>query len=262
MLDQVLYGQRSIFSLDANEQNRARITADLRTNSLVVVGPVAEQRKVQALIEELDKGPPETAVQPTPEIIQIHYGDATEIANVIKEVFAMQVYQPNQQNQGGQGGGFGGGGFNPFGGGFGGFGGGGRGRAGGADRSRITIGVDQQNNQIIVSAPRVRFEEIERLAKTLDEASKDNQKTAQVVTLRNAKPDAVRKALKTALGVKTSEDATRRGGDREGREGDRDGRNNQQGPRFNNFGGPNGPNGPRGPGGFDGGGRRGRVIFP
>lgn len=196
LIDEAINGARSNFE---ETTPKARILPDQRTNALLVVGPVGEQRKVEALLEVLDRtDPPETQVASVPRMIKVKYGSADDIAQVVKDVFAQQVFQQARQGQQApnapQG-------FSSFG--FG--GGGGRNRQPVDQKPKITIGVDRQTNTIIVSAPQDTFDEIKGLVTRLDEGAKDNGRTARVVTLRNARPDAVQRAMVGLFGVRTAE---------------------------------------------------------
>ena len=247
-IDEALYGQQTIFSV-TDSSTQARILPDTRTNSLLVVGPAGEQRKIQQMLEVLDQPEPEFAMASTPDTIQVDYAKAADLAQVVREVFAAQLYEKGQQNQRQSGG------FNPF--------ASSRGRSGsgaGSARGKLTVGVDEQTNQIVVSAPRRLFEQVKALVESLDNAARNNQRTAKVVSLRNAKPEAVRAALGGLLGVKTA--------DAKGKTSNESATRNQpgnpeagqqpngrfQGSRNGGFGGGGG----RGQSGFGGSGRRSR----
>ena len=193
-IDEALYGQQTIFSV-TDSSTQARILPDTRTNSLLVVGPVGEQRKIQQMLEVLDQPEPDFAMASTPDTIQVRYAKAADLAQVVRDVFAAQLYEKGQRNQSQRGG------FNPF------ASSRGRSNGGSADsgRGKLTVGVDEQTNQLVVSAPRSLFEQVRALVESLDNAARDNRRTAKVVSLRNAKPEAVRAALGGLLGVKTAE---------------------------------------------------------
>ena len=260
MLDTLLYGQRGLFDSGADSAVEARILPDTRTNSLIVVGPGSEHRKIVQLLEELDREDiPETGVIAEPRTIPLRYASASAVVSVVKEVFAPYLYtgqnQQNQQQQ--QTPGF------PFA-----MMMGRRGSSSGGSRNnqdRATVSVDPLSNALIVSAPKPLFERIEEVVHMLDEAAKDRTQSTRVVTLKNAAPDAVEKALGTLFGVTTeqSADAQRRSTEAASRFRNRSG--NQTGdPRaggFQNFGGgPRGFGRPSGSGGF-GGRQRSRGGF-
>ena len=207
MLDQALYGeqQRSSFFFTQEEKpNRARILPDTRANALLVVGPPAEQRKIEQLLEVVDEVErPSSAATPKPHVIPVVYGNATEVAEVVRSVFAQQLFDNRRQQQQR---------INvPSFGGFGGFGMGGGGGRGNNNQNqnqsssgKLTVGVNVQTNSIVVSAPQEIFKEVERLVKSLDEAAAQQGRSARVVTLKNASPEAVEKALGNLFGVRTT----------------------------------------------------------
>jgi type II secretory pathway component GspD/PulD (secretin) len=206
LIDQAIYGEerrQSFFFIEEEKPNRARILPDVRANAILVVGPVTEQRKVEKLLEVIDaEDRPDTGAVPKPRVIPLQAADATEVADIIRDVFAQQIFDSrNRQQQR----------INipnisPFG--FGGFGGGSRRQDQNRDnqQGKLTVGVDTQTNSLIVSAPLEIYREVEKLAKSLDESSAQAGRAARVVTLRNASPEAVEKALGNLFGVRTSED--------------------------------------------------------
>ena len=205
MLDQALYGEAprsNFFFTEEEKPNKARILPDTRANALLVVGPPAEQRKIEQLLEVVDEVErPASAATPKPYIIPVVYGNANEVAEVVRSVFAQQLYDTRQAQQPR---------INvPSFGGFGGFGMGGGGRGNNQNKNpnqtgKLTVGVNEQTNSIVVSAPQEIFKEVEKLVKSLDEAAAQQGRSARVVTLRNASPEAVEKALGNLFGVRTT----------------------------------------------------------
>jgi type II secretory pathway component GspD/PulD (secretin) len=267
MLDQALYGeqQRSSFFFTQEEKpNRARILPDTRANALLVVGPPAEQRKIEQLLEVIDEVErPESAATPKPYIIPVVYGNANDIAEVVRSVFAQQLFDTKRQQQPR---------INvPSFGGFGGFGGMGGGRGNNQNQNpnqagKLTVGVNEQTNSLVVSAPQEIFKEVEKLVKALDESAQQQGRSARVVTLRNASPEAVEKALGNLFGVRTTAELEE---ERKERAKIRAEEEDEQNPRANNR-----RNrqrdledtirnlGNQAPGGFPGGGFGGPRFFP
>ncbi|MGL5095043.1 MAG: secretin N-terminal domain-containing protein, partial [Planctomycetia bacterium] len=181
LVDEALYG---LSSADGSSSPRARLVPDARTNSLLVVGPPAEQKKVQDLLEVLDaEDAPSTNIGSQQRAVELRYGRASEIAKTLKEVFAADLYTPAAQ--GGDGGG------------------GRRGQTGGNPRGKLSVGVDEESNLILISAPKALADAVEDMAIGLDEAAKDNGRTSRVVTLKNAKPEAMKAALDGLFGLRT-----------------------------------------------------------
>lgn len=179
---------------------RARIVPDLRTNSLMVIGPPSEHRKIEQLLEYVDRqDPPEAGIFGEPQILHLQYARAKDVADVLKQVFAARVFnQPQQGQQGPQGGGFMG---------FGGSSrrGGSRSEGGDAGKGKVFIGIEERSNAIVVLAPRYMFSEIETLVKQLDKEAREHKRVSKVVSLRNAKPETIEKAMGTLFGAKTPE---------------------------------------------------------
>jgi type II secretory pathway component GspD/PulD (secretin) len=187
---------------DEEELPRARIVPDLRTNSLMVIGPPSEHRKIEQLLEYIDReDPPEAGVFGEPQLIKLQYAKAKDVAEVLKQVFAARVFvQPQQGPQGQQGGPQS---FFPF--------GGGSSRRGGSrgegdpGKGKVFIGIDERSNSIVVLAQKAMYGDIESLVKQLDEEARQHRRVSRVVTLRNAKPETVEKAMGTLFNAKTSE---------------------------------------------------------
>jgi type II secretory pathway component GspD/PulD (secretin) len=206
LIDNALYGEprrQSFFFVDEEKPNKARILPDTRANALLIVGPPAEQRKVEQLLEVIDaEERPENAATPRPFIIPVKYADASEIAETVRQVFAIQLFDSRNRQQPQ---------VNIPSLGFGGFG------FGGSSSSRqnqnrqnpqgrLTVSVDRETNSVVVSASQEIFREVEKLVKTLDASAGQSGRSARVVTLRNASPDSVERALGNLLGVRTTAD--------------------------------------------------------
>jgi hypothetical protein len=231
-----------------------RIVPDARLNALLVQAPQSDLDTIEQLLQVLDQEEtPDTLVALKPRMIPVVNSKAADIAEVVKQVYAERMT--------GAAGGGGGGGRPPgpedF---FRAMRGGGRDRGGSNNRAaeaqKISIGVDNRTNSLVVSAPQPTFEEIEQLVRTLDEASNPASESVRVVTLKQTNPQAVTQALAGLLGsnVQTSRTTDSRDNAR-GRDGDRSNEDIERMRRrmefFNNmqrFGG----------GGFGGGGFGGR----
>jgi len=196
------------------------ITAEQRLNALLVQANRADRQTIKGLLKsylDLDHGPEEVAIAPKPRMIPVSYAKATDIADVLREVYADRLApsqgQQNQQQfrgaiagmmmRGMMGGGPGGGG--PGGGPGGGFGGPGGGFGGrnnrGADQvNRISIGVDTHTNNLIVAAVDPLFKEVKDLVQELDQANAEQHETVQVIPLHHTSSTAVQRALAAFAG--------------------------------------------------------------
>jgi type II secretory pathway component GspD/PulD (secretin) len=171
-----------------------KIVPDVRTNSLIIVGSSAEVTRVTQLLEVLDRpDAPQSGAVSQPRIIPVRFGIATQISQVIRDVYA------NQLTAGGQG-------SSRFTVGFGGFG---QGGSGGSNnpagaRGTLSIGVDESSNSLVVSCSERMFEEVRQLVELLDTAANDTQRTVKIVTVRNAAPTAVQDALNGLMGIQST----------------------------------------------------------
>lgn len=171
------------------------IPTDARLNGLIVRANPTDLETVRQLLEILDQpeSPEEVLAQAKPRLIPVYNTQASEIAGVVEE-----VYQENLSSGSGRGrqpspmeflealrGG--------------------RGR-GGSSRSstqvqKMSIGVDQRNNLLVVSAPETLFQEVKALVEQLDQAALgSSSQTMQVVTLKRSNPEKVQEALKSLVG--------------------------------------------------------------
>lgn len=203
LIDEALYGEKrqgSFFFTEPEDKNRARILPDTRSNAILVVGPPAEQRKVEQLLEAIDREDrPDNGANQRPYVIPVRYADANELATVVREVFAAQIFdsrnrqRPNLPNVNlGAFGGFGGAQTNR--------------RQQNQDnmQGKLTVGVDSRTNSIVVAAPAEIYREVEQLVQSLDEAARVQGRAAKVVTLKNTNPVAVENALGNLFGVRTT----------------------------------------------------------
>ena len=169
-----------------------RIVAEPRTNALFVTGPADQVADVEQMLEFIDATDlPESYRDRVPRTIEVRYADVTEVAGVVREVFADLLPQPargrgrGEESQAATG-------FEPG--------------------ARLTIGVDTGTSQLIVAADEALFGQVEQLVQTLDQAAADARRTVRVVNLRNTDPAAVKAMLGTLLpkvSFTTSSSATR-----------------------------------------------------
>ena len=175
-----------------------QIIPDTRTNSLLIVGATPEQRiTVEQLVQVLDTDELETtALSRDPRIILVRNTRASQVADVLRDVFA--EYLTTNNNNGNRNNNrrsgrsrdmssF----FSRFSrGGFGGRGRSGRGGSGNSGSSgqtitnRMTLGVDETSNAIVVSAPQPLFEKVEDLVQQLDTIAMTERKSIRVVPVR------------------------------------------------------------------------------
>lgn len=172
------------------------IVADSRLNSLVVQALPADIQLIEQLLKVIDREGSITDIETAgkPHIIPIVYLNAQDVANVIREAYANRMATSNSQ---------GGGQPNPaeiiraLRGGRGGGGGGAEVRS---EEAKMTIAVDTTSNSLIVTAPEQLYEEVRQLVYQIDQSGSDRAEEVQVVSIKNANPEAVQKALASIMG--------------------------------------------------------------
>ncbi len=180
------------------------IVADSRLNCLVVQALPVDLQLIEQLLKVIDREGSITDIQTAgkPHIIPIIYMNATQVANVLREAYANRIATNNSQGRGGQ--------PNPAdliralrG-----------GRGGGAtevksEEAKMTIAVDTTSNSLIVTAPDQLYQEVKELVYQIDQSGVDQQEEVQVVSVKNANPEAVQKALAAIMGQRASGSSSR-----------------------------------------------------
>lgn len=182
------------------------ITPDPRLNALLVQAAPPDVDLIEEILKILDRrdSPEDVPAQPKPRLIPVVHTSASEIAQVIKDVYQDRMGSGENGNRplsppemmmrmfrGQRGGG---------------------GASSGSTTSgkdaaaKMTLGVDERSNSLIVSAPESLFEEVRDLVAALDRVASQDQETIEVVALPESNPEAVRAALASLLGdaVETS----------------------------------------------------------
>ncbi|MEM1304306.1 MAG: secretin N-terminal domain-containing protein, partial [Planctomycetota bacterium] len=174
------------------------IVPDARLNALIVYAQPEDLQTVDQLLRILDQrtGPEVVEAGGKPRLIAVQNNSAAAVASVVKEVYKNRLEssgsgngggrQPNPEEliralrgRGGQGGGAGGSGPEP---------------------SKMTIGVDERSNSLVVKAPDPLFEEVRLLVKQLDEEGLETPRLTRVVSLEHSNAEAVKEALESLLG--------------------------------------------------------------
>jgi type II secretory pathway component GspD/PulD (secretin) len=174
-----------------------KITPDTRLNALIVQANPNDLDTIEQLLKLLDQkdSPEDVLVSPRAKMIQLYNTDASQVAQVVQEVYrdrmVMSSQMQNMQNMGPQ----------QF---FQQMFGGGRGGRGGRqqqadEQPKMSIGVDTRSNSLIVAAPDSLFEEVKQLVEQLDSENLDVNDQVKVVTLHHSSTQAVESAL-SALG--------------------------------------------------------------
>lgn len=180
------------------------IIAESRLNALFVSGRQQDIETIEQLLEILDQpqGPEDVAVEAKPRMIPVVNMDAEAVATVLKQVYSNRL-------EGSGGGGGGGRGPSPED--FiralaGGRGRGGRGGGGGGgndaenEPEKMSIGVDERSNSLVIVAPDQLFQEVYALVQQLDQVDTAGAETVRIVSLDRSNPSAVRQALTAIVG--------------------------------------------------------------
>ncbi len=200
------------------------ITPDSRLNALLVQAAPGDVDMVERVLEILDRpgSPEDVPAEPKPRLIPVVHMAASDVAEVIKEVYKdrlatggtaarggspaeqmMAMFRGRRGDDRGQEG---------------------QVNAGAATAKdappKLSIGVDTRTNSLIVLAPEPLFEEVRELVASLDQVAADDVETVEVVRLSESNVESVRETLSTLLGDSIeSSTSTRRGTTRTGDRG-------------------------------------------
>lgn len=190
----------------------ANITPDPNLNVLYITALPRDLDNIDQLIQLIDK--PESPDPPEglkPRFIAVEHAKAADVATIVREQFAGQIYGESS----GQRGGFRGGGPDPaafiaaaLGGGN---RGGQRGGAGGllgargnqqnlGEKPKMMISVATDSNALVVTAPTHLFEQVEAFVKALDQEFENPEDKVAVVPLIRTNPDTIFQSLGSMVG--------------------------------------------------------------
>jgi hypothetical protein len=186
-----------------------KIIPELRSNSLFVSGPADQVRQVEQMLQVLDADDlPQTLRDRVPRMIPVEHANVAEVANIVKEVYK-DLLEDSRQNQSRN---------NPLAAMMGGGGGGnsrGGGGGGAAPAIRMTIGVDTQTSNLVVSASDSLFQQVKEMVADLDQAALDARPTVSVMNVSETSSVVLQQAL-IGLLPNVSVSTTSSGGDRSG----------------------------------------------
>lgn len=162
------------------------IVPDVRLNALIVRAKPADLDTVEQLLKVLDQrvGPEEVEADSRPRLIAVYNQPAAEIAAVVQQIYqdrmsggvgaVMSPQEMLRMMRGGQN----------------------------VDQQvpKMSIGIDERSNSLIVRAPDPLFEEVEALVAQLDQEDLASPETTRVVSLKYTNSTAVQKALSSMLG--------------------------------------------------------------
>jgi type II secretory pathway component GspD/PulD (secretin) len=172
-----------------------RIIPEPRLNALFVSGTASRVQEVSDFLEILDATDwPGTMRDRVPHMIPVQHAEVADVYRIVRDVY--RDYLEGEQS-------------NPFGGGGNMLammmGGGRNGRGGNDDNNRqqreikLTVGMDEQTSNLIVSADEGLYQEIKELVESLDKAALEARRTIKVVALQNASTSAVQGTLQGVM---------------------------------------------------------------
>jgi hypothetical protein len=159
-------------------------------------------------LEVLDQedSPVEVSTRGKPRLIKVEYQEATNVANIVKELFADRMQQqgggqqrqptPQEFLQALRGGG------------------GGRGGRGGGSQSELkenmmTISVDTRSNSLIVTSTQALYDEVKAAVEMIDQAGADTEEVTEVAVIEgNLNPTVINNALTSMFGSQVRSNAT------------------------------------------------------
>jgi type II secretory pathway component GspD/PulD (secretin) len=179
------------------------VVPDPRLNALIVKANAADLDIIEQILQVIDQeaSPEDVQTAGVPRLIPVIYSNAEEMSKMVQQVFASRVgggtsqqqRQPSPEDfiQALRGGG------------------GSRGSRSSQSRGeeqKMTIGVDQRSNSLIVTAPEPLYLQVKALVEQIDQPTSESSDDFRVVTIKRSNPEVVQKALSSILGtsVKTS----------------------------------------------------------
>jgi type II secretory pathway component GspD/PulD (secretin) len=167
------------------------IVPDIRLNALYVYATPQDLQTVNRLLRVIDqpRGPDRIESVGVPRLIKLYNTEVADVSKVVREVFADRLGssggggQPSPQEflkalQGGEKG------------------------ADDQEPEKMTIGIDERSNSIVVRSSEPLFEEVKTLVEKLDRAGVERPVSTRVVSLRNTGSEALKETLVSLLGDK------------------------------------------------------------
>jgi type II secretory pathway component GspD/PulD (secretin) len=162
----------------------ARVVADANSNSLLIRARPLDLLTIQQLVVAIDVPDVDSAaIMHTQLIGPLHYANANELADVLRNVFREQMdNNPTATNGGGRR----------------------RGRplpnqnvdANGNLRGvTLTLGVDDRTNSLVVHCSDKTFADVEKLVRELELAAKNSTQTVRVVAIEGVNPALIQEAI-------------------------------------------------------------------
>jgi type II secretory pathway component GspD/PulD (secretin) len=160
-------------------------------NALFISGPEYKIREVEDMLRILDSGELSASLRErTPRMIPVRYAEIDDVYTMVKDVYkdALETEQDrgarNAANM-----------FSQM------MGGSRRGgdSAGSAPVAPLSLGVDRQTSQLIVSSSESKFQEIKSLVEQIDRSALEAKRTVKVVTLQNTSTSQLKNTVSTLM---------------------------------------------------------------
>ena len=166
----------SVSGLSGGATVGVRMIPYVPDNSLFVSGPSHKVQEIEQMLQILDSGELSASLRErTPRMIPVKYADIDEVYNIVKDVY--KDLMENEQDRGARNA------ANMFATMMGGRRGGSEGQS--SPASSLSLGIDRQTSQLVVSSSESRFQEIKTLVEQVDTAALEARRTVKVVTLYN-----------------------------------------------------------------------------
>ena len=173
----------------ASSLTRLQIVPESRLNALFVSGPPSRIEEVSRFLEIIDAADwPGSKRDRVPRMIPVEHADVQDVHKIVSDVYADYLAIAALAQNPFAGGGRGGNPLSML------LGGGGGDDAQAID-APLTIGIDQQTSNLIVSADEPLFQEIRQLVESIDQAAQQANRTIRVYSLQNANAAIVQQTL-------------------------------------------------------------------
>jgi Bacterial type II/III secretion system short domain len=176
-------------------QQSVRIIPDSRTNALFISGPESKIKEADKFLELLDTNElPQSLRDRVPRTIPVEHADASQVAGMIRELYKDYMEDPNDRRQERR--------DDP--------------RDADSQRIRVdvqregdtpqklgirlTLAVDTQASELIVSCNDSLFQQIQELVKSRDQAALDSQPQIQIVILQPETTQSIAESLNSLSG--------------------------------------------------------------
>jgi type II secretory pathway component GspD/PulD (secretin) len=183
----------------APRENRIRVVPDPASNSLLIEASPLDLLEVRRILKDsIDSGDTDSAaIMKTWPPVLCKYANATEVVNVLRDVFRESM---NQNASVTSLNGFAGFSFAAF-----------RARRrqnldvnGNAKQVALSIGVDDRTNSLVLNCSEAMCQDVKKVVERLDAAARDSTRTVRVISLKSIDPSLVQQAIDALQGRRTT----------------------------------------------------------